>query len=197
MLSHGTDDASTFRCKCHIGFQLRRDLRTCERIDEFLFVSQSNMLRAISLDQSTVDSDVRVPVLMPRNGMARSIELDVRSNLSFFYDPIRRVIFQAKFSGLGDDVNLSPLVPDDLAYIENLAYDWISGNLYFSNLGKITVVKVQSPRTRRDLLRQGQVNALAVDPNAGFLFYSSLGRPARIHRYNTHLIKNLCFSTFF
>lgn len=140
------------------------------------------MIRAIPLDQNA-DSEARIPILMPRNGMARAIEIDYKSNTTFHYDPIRRVIFQSKYNSNDQSgVTTSALVPDDLSYVDNLAYDWISGNLYFSNLGKITVVKVQSPKTRRDLIRQSQVNALAVDPNNGFLFFSSLNRPAKIFR---------------
>ena len=183
MLSHGPDEASTFRCKCRIGYQLRRDLRTCEYIDEFMMVSLNNMLRGITLDQNA-DVDVRVPVLMPRNGMCRSIEIDYKSNTTFFYDPVRRAIFQIKYDAVDpSSVSVSALVPDDLSYVENLAFDWISGNLYFSNLGKISVVRVQSPRMRRDLIRQSQVAALAVDPNAGYLFYTTVNRPAKIFRY--------------
>lgn len=135
------------------------------------------------MDQNAADIEARVPVLMPQNSMSRAIEIDYKSNATFHYDPIRRVISQTKYN-MNDQLSTSTsaLVPDDLSYVDNLAYDWISGNLYFSNVGKITVVKVQSPRTRRDIVRQSQVTALAVDPNYGFLFYSSLSRPAKIYR---------------
>jgi hypothetical protein len=95
LLSHGADSASTFRCKCRVGYQLRRDLKTCMKIGEFMFVSQSNMIRAISFDQN-VDAEARVPVIMPRNGLSRAIDIDYRNNITFFYDPIRRAIFQSK-----------------------------------------------------------------------------------------------------
>lgn len=136
------------------------------------------------MDQNA-DTEARTPVLMPRNGMVRALELDYHSNSTFFYDPIRRAIFQVKQSVLDDShqVDVKALVPDDLSYVESLAYDWVSGNLYFSNLGRISVVRIQSPRQRRELLRQSQVNALAVDPNYGYLFYTSLSRPSKVHRY--------------
>ena len=62
-----------------------------------------------------------------------------------------------------------------------MAYDWISKNLYFTNMGKITVVQVDNAKTRRDLIRE-QTFGLACDPNAGFLFYSVITRPAKIVR---------------
>ena len=62
-----------------------------------------------------------------------------------------------------------------------MAYDWISKNLYYSNGGKITVVQVENTRTRRDIIKE-QTFGLACDPNAGYLFYSVLARPAKIVR---------------
>jgi low density lipoprotein-related protein 2 len=89
-----------------------------------------------------------------------------------------------RFKRFSDEstLGISPLVPNELNYVENMAFDWISRNLYFTNYGKISVVKYETPGSRRDVIRQYQVHALAVDPYRGYLFYSSLARPAKIHR---------------
>lgn len=63
-----------------------------------------------------------------------------------------------------------------------MAYDWISKNLYFTNLGKISVISYNNPKQRRDIISASRVFGLAVDPNAGYLFYSTIGRPAKIMR---------------
>lgn len=63
-----------------------------------------------------------------------------------------------------------------------MAYDWVSKNLYFTNLGRISVIPFANPKQRRDIIIEPRIFALAVDPNAGYLFYSSLNRPARIVR---------------
>ena len=63
-----------------------------------------------------------------------------------------------------------------------MAYDWVSKNLYFTNLGKISVVRVAQPKQRRVIIAEPQIFGLAVDPNAGYLFYSTLSRPARVVR---------------
>ena len=62
-----------------------------------------------------------------------------------------------------------------------MTYDWIAKNLYFSNSGRITVVQVDNPKIRRDIIRE-QAFALVCDPNAGFLFYTVITRPAKIVR---------------
>lgn len=67
-------------------------------------------------------------------------------------------------------------------YVESIAYDWISKNLYYTNVGKITVVQYDNPRNKRQIVEQSQLYGLALDPNSGFLFYSSLSRPSKIYR---------------
>ena len=73
-------------------------------------------------------------------------------------------------------------VPNGLRYVENLAYDWIAKNLYFTHSDRISVVAYNNPKQRRDVIHDDNIIALAVDPNAGYLFYSSMKRPAKIIR---------------
>jgi low density lipoprotein-related protein 2 len=95
LLSHGTGG---FRCKCKIGFELRRDLRTCGRATASLYFSQANSIRGISLSPTMI-TETRLPVITPKIGGARAIEVDCGNNVTFFYDPVRRAIFQNRFSG--------------------------------------------------------------------------------------------------
>jgi DNA-binding beta-propeller fold protein YncE len=187
LLSHSESSQSTnaFRCKCNIGFQLKRDLKTCEPIDDFLIVSQSNMIRSISFDQRLSENEARFPILLPPLSSARSIEVDCKNNQTYFYDSARKAIFQVKL--INDNKknisnSIKPIVPSGLISVENLAFDWISRNLYIINSGKITVVQVDLPKNRRNLIIQSQLYGLTVDPNNGYLFYSSVNRPAKIFR---------------
>lgn len=109
LLSHLENNHDTsgnrFRCKCKIGYELKRDLKSCQRINEGLFFSHRNSIRGISL--SLQDStETRMPVVMPKIGGARAIEVDCGNNITFFYDPIRKAIFQNKFSGDESPENL-------------------------------------------------------------------------------------------
>jgi low density lipoprotein-related protein 2 len=179
----GASGAASFRCKCKLGYQLRRDMRSCHRVDEYLLMSQANVIRGISVD-SNAHTETRTPIIVPRSGYARAIELDYRANLTFYYDSLRKAIFQNKYAGNGsaDESASTPLVPDNLFYVENMAYDWVSKNLYFTNVGKVTCVQVDRPQGRRDLIKMSQVFGLALDPNSGYLFFSSVSRPAKIYR---------------
>jgi len=186
LLGTSTQSANTFRCKCKLGYELKRDLKSCERVKESLYVAQMRTMRGISLDPS-MNTETRPPLLAERIGAIRAIDNDCKNNITFFFDPVRKAIFQSKYSA--DDSNemsTSPqlLVPNDLTYsVESLAWDWIGKNLFFSNGPAISVVSYLNPRFRRELIReQSQIYALTVDPNAGFMFYSTLNRPAKIFR---------------
>lgn len=86
-----------FRCKCKTGYELNRDLRTCQRITNSLVYSQHNSIRAIALKNNMM-TETRHPIIMPRYGSVRAIEVDCQNNVTFFYDPIRRAIFQNKLN---------------------------------------------------------------------------------------------------
>jgi low density lipoprotein-related protein 2 len=187
LLSHGQTDEQAFRCKCRIGYQLARDLKSCVLIKESLYIAQSKMIRSVSMDANNQESESRVPILMPKLGSSiRSIELDCRQNLTFYFDSIRRAIFMNKAQSgdaiLDNEGETKVLVPDNLVQVESMVFDWVSRNLYFTNVDKISVIQVDQPRHRRDIIYMRQVFALALDPNSGYLFFSTLDRPANIYR---------------
>ena len=186
LLSHSdaSPGANTYRCRCNIGYQLRSsDRKTCERITDVLLVAQGSMIRAISADTSGDEMEARLPVLLPRLSSARALEVDARNNRTFFFDSLRRAVYQVSTTQTTQTTTtVTPLIADNLFYVESMAYDWIARNLYLAHAGRITVVQSDNVRMRRDLIRQAQVTGLALDPNAGFLFYSAVNRPARIYR---------------
>jgi low density lipoprotein-related protein 2 len=146
LLSHG-DSGETMRChrcNCRVGYQLRRDLKTCERIKQSLYVSQTSMIRAVGMDRDATggeSSEQRTPIIVPRVGASiRSIEVDCRNNVTFYFDPMRRAIFQNKMSqadSLDSIGETKILVPDNLAYVESMAFDWIC-KLLFLAISKLT-----------------------------------------------------------
>lgn len=179
LLSHrDSSQANSYRCKCKIGYQLRRDLKTCEPVNEYLYFSQLNTIRAIPFDQNAA-TESRVPIILQTGAFSRGIEADIKNNRTFFYDISRRAIYQSLFNG--DEPRV--LVPNNLYNAESLSYDWISKNLYFSDFNKIVVVQVDNVRNRRDLIvSTGRIFDVVVDPASGFLFYSDVRRPAKILR---------------
>jgi hypothetical protein len=96
LLSHADNSQGAYRCKCRLGFKQRRDLKTCEPVTEYIYFSQANTIRAVPIEASSTES--RVPILLQR-GSARAIEADCINNRTFFFDGIRRAIFQTKFEG--------------------------------------------------------------------------------------------------
>lgn len=178
LLSHSDNpQGNAYRCKCRIGYQLKRDLKTCELVNEFVYFTQSSLIRAVPLDQTEV-TESRIPVILQR-GLVRAIAADCINNRTFFYDAVKRAIFQTNF--IGDEPRV--LIPNNIFAVEGIAYDWISKNLYFTDFNKITVVQYDNVNTRRNIITvQGRLFDIAVDPNAGYLFFADVRRPAKIYR---------------
>jgi low density lipoprotein-related protein 2 len=181
LLSHTeSQSANAYRCKCKIGYQLRRDLKSCELVTEYIYMTQANLIRAIPLDNQPIMTEVRVPVVQQRGGSIRAIEADCRLNRTFFYDGLRRAVFQTGFAG--DEPRV--LIANNIMSTEGLAYDWISRNLYLTDYNKVTVVQTDNVMTRRDItsIQGGRLFQIVVDPNAGYIFFTDVQRPARIYR---------------
>ncbi|CAF0941452.1 unnamed protein product, partial [Brachionus calyciflorus] len=175
LLSHSLNSVNSFRCKCNTGYQLRNDLKTCERITSSLYASQGSYLRSLSLVSESTEA--RHPLIMPHNGHIRIFDTDFKNNKTFFYNTYRRAIYES------NDLNeIKILIPDNLWNVENMAYDWVSNNLYYINNDELITVKINEPKKRRVILRKSQLKGLAIDPNSGFIFYSSTIRPAKIFR---------------
>ncbi|RNA36027.1 low-density lipo receptor-related 2 isoform X1, partial [Brachionus plicatilis] len=175
LLSHGRNSVKSFRCKCNNGFRLRHDLKTCDQIATSMFISQSNYLKAVALDSE--NTEALDPLIMPRNGALQVFALDITNNRTFFYDSYRHAIFQSI-----NNQEPSVLIPNNVLYVNNLAYDWVSKNLYFVNNDQIVAVSLANVKNRRVLVQKQLLEGFAIDPSSGFMFYSSVSRPAKIFR---------------
>lgn len=175
LLSHGQNTVKSFRCKCNNGYKLKYDLKTCEPIKTSMYISQNDFLNAISLDSD--NTDALDPLIMPRNGAIKIFDLDIKNNRTFFYDSYRHAIFESI-----NNQEPSVLIPNDIWFANNLAYDWISKNLFYINNDQIMVVKLSNLKKRRALVNKEQLEGFAIDPSSGFMFYSSIARPAKIFR---------------
>lgn len=176
LLSHGQNSFKSYRCKCKTGYRLRFDLKSCEKITTTLFISQSNFLKALSLD-SPENTETLEPLIMPRNGAIQIFDLDIKNNRTFFYDSYRHAIFESVN-------NQEPriLIPDNVRYVNNLAYDWITNNLFYVTNNQIVVVSLSNLKKRRVLIYKAMLEGFRIDPKSGFMFYSSIARPAKIYR---------------
>nr|XP_032807603.1 low-density lipoprotein receptor-related protein 2-like isoform X3 [Petromyzon marinus] len=179
LLSHRADtDGLGFRCRCRLEFELQADGRSCALVQTFLLVSAMVSVRGIPLSPSRQE-DVVLPVTWKPSYFV-GVEFDAAHRSVFFSDSSKGSISRQNLDGTGRQV----LVGDQAEGVEALAYDWLSGNLYWtdSRRGDVSVVRV-ADRSRRALLTGLQSpRAVAVHPLAGYLFWSEWNRPARIVR---------------
>lgn len=176
-----TSFALGYRCACDIGYQLRADLRTCEKVENFLMYSQQKFVRGIVLEPKQAGfSDAIVPVVS-RTARFVGLDFNARSNYIFYSDVILDVIYKIKVDGTGKENVLA----SQNEGVEGLAHDWVANNLYYidSRRGTLNVISINNSTYRRVLLKNlKRPRAIVVHPNRGYLFYSEWDRPANISR---------------
>lgn len=140
---------------------------------EFLLLAQDYGISYIQLPSNTISA-----LSLNNFTFAHSVEYDVRHNCVFWAD-FTRIVRQC-FA----DNSVQVLISTGVDRIEGLAYDWLSETMYYhdSGCGKIVAVDV-SPRAMLQPHRQWRrtivnyhspivVNAIAVHPEYGYLFWS-------------------------
>lgn len=155
-------------CLCRIGFKLKSDNKSCERINRFLIFARSWEIRGISLDSSFVH-DVITPVL----GLSSAVgtDFDARAQYIYFSD--------IKINKIGrvnnEEAVIEWLHSTNLENPDGLAVDWLGDNLYWTDArvnspSEIGVSKLDGS-FRRTLYNKdlGKPRAIVVDPNRGYV----------------------------
>lgn len=176
-----TSFALGYRCACDIGYQLKADLKTCEKVEEFLMYSQQKFVRGLVLEPKLAGfTDAIVPVVS-RSARFVGLDFNARNNYIFYSDVILDVIYKIKVDGTGKENVLA----SQNEGVEGLAHDWVSNNLYYidSRKGTLNVISINNSAHRRVLLKNlKRPRAIVVHPNRGYIFYSEWDRPANISR---------------
>uniref|UniRef100_A0A8C4QIE6 Low-density lipoprotein receptor-related protein 2 n=1 Tax=Eptatretus burgeri TaxID=7764 RepID=A0A8C4QIE6_EPTBU len=155
-----------------------QDHLTGSDLAEFLLFSSGIAVRGIPLVLSQQE-DVILPIMRSHSFFV-GLDFDATNNRVFVSDTISQTIFCQNLDGTG----LETIVPRAAYLVEDLAFDWISRNLYWtdSRLHSLSVVRL-ADRSRRTLLNSlGNPRSVVVDPLKGYIFYSDWHRPAKIVR---------------
>ncbi|KAK4326736.1 hypothetical protein Pmani_002754 [Petrolisthes manimaculis] len=177
-----TNGKGFYRCSCSEGYTLDTDKKTCKATNHslaYLVISNHRSILTADLNQRSLE---RVPVLVEnvvatasdmKSGEAAHLGAN-RSHAATIFDPVIRSDYG---SYSGRHAQIGKLVGSGLDLVEGLAYDWITGNLYWVDSGLIAMEV-----SRRDgsgcmvLLNKNisQPRGLSIDPFEGsrWLFWT-------------------------
>uniref|UniRef100_F7CLL4 Low-density lipoprotein receptor-related protein 2 n=1 Tax=Monodelphis domestica TaxID=13616 RepID=F7CLL4_MONDO len=166
VLSHRTDnDGLGYRCKCILGFDLHVDGRRCIAVRQFLLFSSQLAVRGIPFNLSTQE-DVIIPVTGSPSYFV-GIDFYAQEDTIFFSDTTKDMIYKQKIDGTGREI----LTANRVESVEDLAFDWISKNLYWTDprYRSISVMKLADKSRRAIVQNLNNPRSIVVHPVIGAL----------------------------
>ncbi|XP_068936741.1 low-density lipoprotein receptor-related protein 2 isoform X2 [Petaurus breviceps papuanus] len=179
VLSHRTDnDGLGYRCKCILGFDLHPDGRHCVAVRQFLLFSSQLAVRGIPFNLSTQE-DVIIPVTGSPSYFV-GIDFYAQEDTIFFSDTTKDIIYKQKIDGTGREI----VTANRVESVEDLAFDWISKNLYWTDprYRSISVMRLVDKSRRAIVQNLNNPRSIVVHPVIGYIFWTDWYRPAKIMR---------------
>ncbi|XP_059822369.1 low-density lipoprotein receptor-related protein 2a isoform X1 [Hypanus sabinus] len=179
ILSHTTDNQGLgYRCRCRLGFDLHRDQKHCYVATQFLLFSSQLAVRGIPFNVSTQE-DVILPVTRNPSYFV-GIDFDAAERTIFFSDTKNDLICKQKIDGTGREV----LAANRVEGVEDLAFDWISRNLYWTDTrySSISVLRLADKSRRVIADNLNNPRSIVVHPLLGYIFWTDWYRPAKVMR---------------
>ncbi|XP_043929607.1 low-density lipoprotein receptor-related protein 1B, partial [Protopterus annectens] len=159
-------------CLCTVGYNLKRDRKSCQGVESFVMYSVHEGIRGVSLDPSD-----RMDTLMPISGTSFAVGIDFHAGNDTIYwtDMGLNKISRAKRDQTWKDY----IVTNGLGRVEGIAVDWIAGNLYWTDHGfNLIEVARLNGSFRYVVISQGldHPRAIAVHPEKGYMFWTEWGQ---------------------
>nr|XP_045622888.1 low-density lipoprotein receptor-related protein 2-like isoform X5 [Procambarus clarkii] len=169
----------TYICSCSKGYILDSNKATCKalnRSDAFLVISNRRSILIADLHQRSLE---RVPVLV-ENVVATAS--DMKNGTLFWSDMKVKQIAKLEKGGQPEVI-----IGSGLDLVEGLAYDWITGNIYWVDSRLNALEASRRDGTHRMILLNkniSQPRGLCIDPLEGsrWLFWTDWGENPRIER---------------
>uniref|UniRef100_A0A8C5B335 Low-density lipoprotein receptor-related protein 2 n=1 Tax=Gadus morhua TaxID=8049 RepID=A0A8C5B335_GADMO len=174
VLSHRSDNGGLgYRCKCRMGFDLHADGKRCVGVRQFLLFSSQLSVRGIPFNLSTQE-DIILPITGPPSYFV-GVDYSSADDAIFFSDTSKDIIYKQNVDGTGREI----LAANRVEGVEDLAYDWISKNLYWTDprYRSISVMRL-ADKSRRAIVRNlNNPRSIVV-----YIFWTDWYRPAKIMR---------------
>lgn len=174
-------DGKTRVCTCSVGYKKENEIN-CVPYKTFAVVSQLDLTRGYSLKDS---SEAMVPIAGPGHHI---LHVDVHYSEKWIYwVEFNRGIWNGIFRIRPNGTELTPIIRDGIGSngIRGLAIDWVSGNLYFTNVfpheNYLEVCWLDG--SNRKVLKKSTNDApreLAVNPIKRLLYWIDYGQYPRI-----------------
>uniref|UniRef100_A0A6Q2ZPB6 EGF-like domain-containing protein n=1 Tax=Esox lucius TaxID=8010 RepID=A0A6Q2ZPB6_ESOLU len=168
----------SYKCECEEGYQVDPATKECKAI-AYLFFTNRHEVRKMTLDKSEYTR------VIPRLKNAVALDMNIAAKDLYWSDLSQKKIYSTSMDLAADTTHHRVVIDSDIEAPEGIAFDWVHGNIYWTDSIRSCISVATADGSRRKTLFQNGLTkprAIVVDPHRNFMYWTDWGTPAKIEK---------------